>query len=51
MDGCDETDVQAGDVVNKSLNMNATIQFDNKLGLAVEGISGDFTLESLWRVI
>ena len=50
VDGCDETDIQAGDAINKS-NINANIQFDTKLGLAVEATSGDFTLESLWRVI
>lgn len=48
VEGTGEGDVQAGDEIGSG---QANVQYDGKLGLAVEGMASDVTLDSLWRVV
>lgn len=48
VEGNGEGDVQAGDEIGSG---QVNVQFDSKLGLAIEGLANDVTIESLWRVV
>ena len=48
VDGNGENDVQASDALDSSSGVN--IHYEAKLGLAIEAVAGDLSLESLWRV-